>query len=94
MTGKKKKRKQNSFAAEVKYWYQELKAMVDEHEIKCPKCKSSSVYCYDEQYEDFEDSKGEFWSLPVGYMKCDQCGFNFAHSDWTEDDGKTPLRRI
>lgn len=70
------------------------KTMPDDEKIKCPKCKSEAVYCYDEQYEDFEDSKGEFWSLPVGYMKCDQCGFNFAHFDWTEDDGITQLRRI
>lgn len=67
-------------------------------EILCPRCKSPSWTCCDEQYEDFEETAtGEIFEWPVGYMKCNACGQAYLHYDsvpgfkrlgrWEDDRG-------
>jgi len=61
---------------------------------KCPNCGSENWRCWDEWYEDFEDQSGQVYSLPVGGLKCRECGHTWEDATWTEDDGITPLIRL
>lgn len=53
--------------------------------ITCPYCKSDQWKCYNEQTELFEDKnvsqddKNRYFEMPVGYMKCLDCGKAYVH---------------
>jgi hypothetical protein len=52
-------------------------------DIKCPKCKSENWTCWDERSHVYvEESTGERFELPVGYLKCVDCGATYLSHDY------------
>lgn len=58
----------------------ELTKLEDPEPTVCPKCNSTNWRCYDERSIDFYDPKdesGEVYSLPIGFMVCNDCDREF-----------------
>lgn len=52
--------------------------MTEEYEemdkqLFCPTCKSTNWYCWDERLHYWEDTEGNIYEHPVGYLACDDC---------------------
>lgn len=50
--------------------------------IACPSCKSTHWTCWDERTHTYADpATHEIYEMPVGYLKCDDCGNAYLHED-------------
>jgi len=58
-----------------------------EKRITCPKCGSEHWRCWDERTHYFRDrDTGDVYEFPVGYLACNDCGYDWMHDDTPASD--------
>lgn len=54
---------------------------MNDEQIKCPSCGSLNWSCWDERIHYYEDKDGDVYEMPVGYLKCTDCGRGYTHEE-------------
>lgn len=61
---------------------------LEHSEPQCPRCASTNWTCWDERMEWYRYEDGEYVELPVGYLKCKDCGAGFTSHAVSTDEAE------